>query len=162
MTESGAAEFLFPKSVRDHRGVRCTRGIVLAGEGAAQHGRNAEQGNGAVRNVKSVEAFGFSNARNADRVPVVDTNVLKGLVLFAIDEVVGRRHVEVGDVDAGGGVPDADQFVGIRIGKRFEEHAFEDAEDHGVAANAGGERDERDGREKRGIRETAEDLLQMA
>ena len=66
-----------------------------------------------------------------------------------------------GDVDAWGGEPDADEFVGVWIGKRFEEDAFENAEDDGVAANTGGESDKRDDGEERGAAETAEDLLQV-
>jgi len=83
------------------------------------------------------------------------------MILFAIDEVVGRSHVEVWNVDAWGGVPDADEFVGLGIGERFEENAFQDAEDDGVAANASGQSDKGDGREERGVREATEDLLQV-
>jgi hypothetical protein len=38
-------------------------------------------------------------------------------------------------------MPDADEFVGTRIGKGLEEDGFKDREDDGVAANAGGESD---------------------
>src|SRR5271168_1064138 len=148
---TGAPKFLLPKTIGDHCGVWRTGRIILTSEGAAQDWGNAEQGNDAVRNVKSVKALGFSNAGDADGVPVVDANVLKSLILFAIDKVVRRRHVQVGDVDARGGVPDADQFVGVRIGKRFEEDAFENAKDDGVASNAGGESDERNGGEQRSV-----------
>ncbi len=162
MTELEPPNFFFQKPYVIISGVRGTGRIVLAREGAAQHGRNAEQRKRAVGNVKSVEAFGFSNASDADGIPVVDANVLKSLILLAIDEVVGGRHVEVGNVDAGRGVPDADQFVGIRIGKRLEEDAFENAEDNSVAADAGSESDERNDGEERGVGQAAEDLLQMS
>jgi hypothetical protein len=92
---------------------------------------------------------------------LVDADVLEGFILFAIDEVVGRSHVEIIDVDTGSGVPDADEFVGLGIGKRLEKDAFEDAEDDGVAANAGGESDERDYREKGGACKAAENLFQV-
>jgi hypothetical protein len=59
-------------------------------------------------------------------------------------------------------VPDADQFVGIRIGKWFEQDAFENAEDDSVAADAGSKSDERDDGEEWSVSQTAEDLLQMA
>ena len=159
---AGAAKFLFPETIRDHCGVGCARRIVLVSEGTPQHGRNPEQGQSAVGHVKSVKAFGFSNARNADSIPVVDADVLKGLILLAIDEVVGGRHVEVGDVDPRSGVPDADQFVGLGVGERLKQDAFENAEDDGVAANASGKGDERDGGEEGCVSQAAEDLLQMA
>ena len=78
--------------------------------------------------------------------------------MFAIDEVVRGGHVEIGDVDAGGGVPDTDEFSGLRIGQGFEEDRFENAEYHGVAADARGEGD---GREERSAREPAENLFEV-
>ena len=158
---AGAAKFLFPKTIRDDRGVWGAGRIVLAGEGAPKHRSNAEQRKRAVGNVKSGETFGFSDAGDADGVPVVDADVLKGLILFAIDKVVGGCHVEVGDVDAGGRVPDANEFVRIRIGKRLEEDAFENAENHRVATDTGSESDERNDGEERSIGQAAEDLLQV-
>ena len=79
--------------------------------------------------------------------------------MLAIDEVVGGRHVEIGDVDARGRVPDADEFVGLGIGKRLEQDALEDAEEDGIAADSGSERDNRDGGKQWSVREAAEDLL---
>jgi hypothetical protein len=38
-------------------------------------------------------------------------------------------------------MPDADEFIGTRIGKGLEEDGFEDRKNDGVAANAGGESD---------------------
>jgi hypothetical protein len=56
-------------------------------------------------------------------------------------------------------VPDADEFVGLGIGKRLEEDALEDAENDLVAADSGSERDKRDGGKEWSVREAAEDLL---
>jgi hypothetical protein len=38
-------------------------------------------------------------------------------------------------------MPDADEFIGTRIGKGLEEDGLEDRKNDGVAANAGGESD---------------------
>ena len=131
------------------------------GEGAAEQGRNAEERKSAVGDVEGVEALGFGQAGEIDPGGVIGADILKGLILFAVDEVVGGGHVEVGDVDTGGGVPDSDEFGGAGIGKRLEKDALENAKDDSVAANARGERDERDGSEQRSVREATEDLLQL-
>lgn len=143
----GAAKAFLPIAVAEDDGVWRAGGIVLAGEQAAEDGGNAEKGQGAVGDVQGVDLFGFGAARDADGVTVVDAEVLKRAVLLSKDEVIGRSKVEILDVDARGGKPNADEFVGAGIRKRLEENAFKDAEDDGVAANAGGESDEGDGGE---------------
>lgn len=158
---SGAVKAFLPIAVAEDDGVGRAGRIVLAGKQAAEDGGNAEERKSAVGNVQGVDLFRFGAARDADGVTVVDADVLKRAVLLAKDEVIGRSHVEILDVDAWGGEPDADEFVGAGIRKRLEENAFKDAEDDGVAANAGGEGDEGNGREERGAAQTAEDLLQI-
>ena len=130
-------------------------------EPAAKCRGNAEERKSAVGDIESFNLLGFGESGDTDGISLIRADVLKGMVLFAIDEVVGRINVEIGNVDAGGGVPYADEFGGARIGERLEEDALEDAEDDGVAANSCGEGDERDGGKERGVRKTAEDLLQM-
>ena len=34
-------------------------------------------------------------------------------------------------------VPYTDQFLGVRIGQRLQQHAFENAEYHGISADTG-------------------------
>ena len=56
-------------------------------------------------------------------------------------------------------MPDADEFIGFGIGQGLEENAFKHTEHNGVAAYAGGQCDEGDGREHWGTAEPAQDVL---
>src|SRR5262249_20082405 len=84
-----------------------------------------------------------------------------GAALLAVGEVEGRGGVQLGDVDAGGGMPDPDELVRVGKGKRFQENAFDDAEDGRVRADADRERQEGDGRERRRAAEPAKDVLEL-
>ena len=59
---------------------------------------------------------GGDETGDADGIALVGANVLAGFVLLAIDEVIAGSHVEIEDIDAGGGVPDANEFGGARVG----------------------------------------------
>jgi hypothetical protein len=156
-----ATKPFLPITVAEDDGVGRAGRIVLTGEQSAEDGGNAEKRESAVGDVKGVDLFRLGAASDANGIAIVNTDVLKGAILFAIDEVIGGSDVEILDVDAGGGEPDADKLVRTRIGKRLEENAFENAEDDGVATDAGGERDESNDGEKRGTPETAKDLFQV-
>jgi len=156
-----AGEPLLPIAVTEDDSVWRAGRIVLACEQAAENGGNAEERESAVGDVQAVDLFRLRAASDAHGITVVNAEVLKGVILFAVDEVIGGGDVEILDVDTRGGEPDANEFVGAGIRKRLEENTFEDAEDEGVAANAGGERNEGDGGEKRRAREAPEDLLHV-
>ena len=101
------AEFAGPVAVVEDRGERATGGIVRAGEEAAEHGRNAENREGTVGDVDSGNLFGLRETRDADRIAVVEADILKSLVLLAINKIRRGRRGEVGqalDADAGSGV----------------------------------------------------------
>lgn len=130
-------------------------------EGAAELRWNTEKGKNAVGDVQCGQSLGFGETGEGETVALIDADVLEAVILFAVDEIIGGRHVEVSDIDARSGVPDADEFGGARIGQRLEENAFEDAEDDGVSADTGSERDERNNREEGRASQAAEYLLQM-
>jgi len=157
LTEDGgrSGELLLPEAVGDHNGIGRAGRIVLTGEGAAEQRGNAKEGKGAVGDVERVDALRLCDTGQGDAAAAINANVLEALVLLAIDEVIGGGHVEVVDADSGSGVPDGDEFVRFGVGERLEEYALEDAEDDGVAANAGGESDERDHGEERRFEEAA-------
>ena len=94
-TEGGAAKTLLPIAVAEDDGVRRAGRIVLAGEQAAEDRGNAEKRESAVGDVEAVDLFRFRAASDANGITVVDADVLKGAILFAIDEVIGGGHVEV-------------------------------------------------------------------
>ena len=160
-TERIAAKFTHPVAVADHDDLGRFGLGIFGGEQAASGGGNAEKRKQRVGDVEPLYLFGLVDAGDAVGVALVHGDVLEALALLAIDEIVRGRHVEVFDLDAGGGVPDADEAVGLGIGKRLEEDAFDDAENEGVGADAGGEGDEGDGGEERGEAETAEDLFEL-
>ena len=83
--------------------------------------------------------------------------------VVAIGEVEKRRRANALQVDAGRGVIDGDAAGrSVRERQRLEQHAFDDAEDRRVGADADRERDDRDGREHRQLQQPAQDLLQHA
>ncbi len=78
----------------------------------------------------------FSRAGDAERIAVVDADILQRRALLAIDKVDGRRHVQILDADARRRVPHTDQLFGMGIGQGFQQNAFDDAENHRVRAHA--------------------------
>ncbi len=91
----------------------------------------------------------------------IRADILKRGVLLAIDEIDGRRYLEIFDAHARSGVPHADELFGMRIGQRLQQDAFENAEDYGVRADACGESDQCNGREERGAAEASQNLSQL-
>ncbi len=82
-------KFAAPIAVGKHDGFGSARRIVLLGKGVAQHGRNTEERQSAIRNAQGADLFRFGDARHADGVTCVKTDVLESAVLIAEDEVVG-------------------------------------------------------------------------
>src|SRR6266550_196701 len=154
-----SAKFAAPIAVGEHDSFEGARRVVLLGEAATQQGRNAEERESAVSDTQGGDLFGLGDARHTHGVSRVHADILHGAVLFAVDEVVGGRHVEIFELDAGRGMPDADKFIGFGIGQGLEENAFKHTEHNGVAAYASGECDESDGREHGGTAEPAQDVL---
>ena len=71
----------------------------------------------------------------------------------------GRRLARVGAT--GIGVPDDDELLGMRNGKRAVESGVHDAEDGGVGADAEGEGEDDDGEEAGTLAEVAEGELEI-
>src|SRR5579859_1319127 len=113
------AEPLLPIAVTEDDSVWRAWRIVLMGEEAAEGGGNAEKRESAVGDVEGVDLFGLGAADDAHGIAIVNANVLKRAILLPVDEVIGGSDVEILDVDAWSGEPDADEFVGARIGERF-------------------------------------------
>jgi hypothetical protein len=112
-------------------------------------------------NAQCLDLFGFCDASDADRIILISANVDEALVPLAEDKVGGGRDIQVFDVEAWRGLPDADEIFGARIGKRLEEDAFQDAENNGVRPNTGGQGDQRNGGEHRSASQPAENLSQL-
>src|SRR3954465_9480066 len=94
-------------------------------------------------------------------VALVDADILKRRVLLAIDKEDRWRHVQVLDVDAGGGVPNTDQLLRMRIGQWLQQNAIDHAEDDGVRTDGDGQRKQRDRGKQRRAAEPAEYLLEL-
>jgi hypothetical protein len=60
--------------------------------------------------------------------------------LFSVNEIVGRSGVDLLQIYARGGVPDADKLLRMRIRKRFEQHAFQNTKDHRIGSHPGSQR----------------------
>src|SRR6266852_4371056 len=148
-----AGKFAAPIAVGKNGGFRSARGIILFREGAAQQGRSAEERKSAVRNAQGADLFRFGNAGHDHGIAIVKTEILEGTILVAKYEVVGGGQLELFELDAGCGQPDADKLIGFWIGQRLKEDTFEDTEDDGVGPYTSGQGDERDGREHGGTAE---------
>ena len=103
-----------------------------------------------------LDPLGLAAAGDRHGAAVPEPDVLEDAPLFAIDEVVRRRHVQVGDADARRRVPHADEPVGIVERQRLEEHAADDAEDGGVGADAERQGEDGDQREHRRAKQAAD------
>ena len=156
-----AAEFAHPVPIAEHRGFRRGGLHVFDREKTASYRSDAEKRKQSVGDFKPVDLFGLIDTGDAVRVTLIHRDVLEGVALLAIDEIVRRRHVEVFDLNAGSGVPDADEAVGIGVGKRLEQDAFHNAENKSIGADAGGERDQRDGGEEGRKAQAAQDLFEL-
>src|SRR6266550_1153042 len=104
-----SAKFAAPIAIGEHDSFGGARCIVLFGEAATQQGRNAEERESAVSDTQGGDLFGLGDTRHAYGVTRVHADILHGEVLFAVDEVVGGRHVEIFELDARCGMPDADE-----------------------------------------------------
>ena len=107
-------------------------------------------------NVGNFLGLGESGDGRAAALPHGD--VLEDSVFLAVSEVEVGRHVEIRDIDAGGGVPDGDELFGVGIGEGLEQDAFDHAEDGGIGADAQRQGEQRDGGKNGGMGETAEGL----
>src|ERR1700730_179241 len=155
-----AGKFSLPIAVTDDDGVGGAGFGVFGAEEAAELGSDGENGEDAVADAEGLNLFWFPATGDAEGISGVSANIGEAAVLLAVDEIVGWSHVEFGNVDAGGVVPDADEFFWLGVGERLEEDAFEDGEDGGVGAVACGEGDESDDGEERGTAEAAEELFE--
>ena len=68
---------------------------------------------------EGVDPLRLGEAGDGDGAAVPDGDVGQRPRLFAVGDVVGDRRVEVVDVDAGRGLPEADQAVGSGNGSGF-------------------------------------------
>src|SRR4029453_3083075 len=90
-----------------------------------------------------------------------ETDVMERAALLPVGEVEKRSRVELGDVDAGRRVPEADQLVGAGIWQRPQQDALNDAEDRRVRADARGERHQGEERERGSTAEPPDDLREL-
>ena len=157
----GALKLALPVSVAEHHGIRRSGGVFLAGKRMSENGSNSEQWKHAIADVDGAHPLGVATARHAHGIAVEYADILEGMVLLAVNEVVRGGHTEVGDFHARGGMPHADEFIRVRIGERLKQNALENAEHDRIAAYAGGQRNQRYGGEERGIRKPAEQVLQL-
>ena len=125
---------------------------VCAPLGATSARLNARPSNGGIPRIGSrpsvtssaLHLLGIALAGDAHRIALVNADVFEDSILLAIDEVIGRRHVDFVDVDPRRSVPHADQPFGMRVGKRLEQHAFDHAEDCDRGAYSRSQRNEGD------------------
>ena len=84
------------------------RSAVITGGSVTYRGRRA--------GVESVDVLRLPRSGYVHGIAGINANILECRVLLAVNEVDRRRHVQFLDVHAGRGVPDADQFLRMRIG----------------------------------------------
>src|SRR5882762_7008420 len=82
------AEFAVPVVVSQNHGIRTAGRNVLAIEHASQHGGDAEDRKNAVGHIERLQMLRLGDAGYADRIAVIETDILEMTVLLAINEVV--------------------------------------------------------------------------
>ena len=122
---------------------------------------NAQDRKDAVSDLKGAHLLRLSDARHTDRIAGIQAHLLKRAALFAIDEVVGGRTIEFLQINTRRRVPYAHKLFRMKIAQRFEQNTLENAENHRIGSDGGGERDQRDDRKQRRTREPAEKLSQV-
>ncbi len=115
-----AAEFMAPVSVSENDSFRCARRVIFLSKDAAKHGWDSQERKCAVSDDHRRDLFRLGHSRDADGVALVHADILERLALLPINKIVGRGHVQVGDLEAGGVMPDAHKFFGAGIGERFQ------------------------------------------
>ena len=153
-----AAVFLLPEGIAQEGRRWRVRGVVLLREQPARRRRDAKQRQQPVGHDERRHLFRFPAAGQAREIRAIQSDVLEHTALFAVHEVVGRRHVHIGEVHSWRRVPDAHQLLGVRVGQRLDQHAVEHAENGAGRADAGAEREHGYERESRRSYQTAHDL----
>ncbi len=106
---------------------------------------------GSTPSVTSMQTTSSGSARPGDRCRVVapQPDVFERSRLLAVGRIEKRRRASVRDADAGRGVIDVYEPIGVRVRQRLQQHALNHAEDRGIRADADRERHHRDRREQR-------------
>ena len=152
------SESALPVSRHQDDGVGTAGRVVRLRKPAAKGRRDIQRLQRAVRDPNTPHLLRLSHSCDRHAPALPDTHLAERLTVFTVGEVHRRRDVQLWQVDdPRRRVPDADEFIGIGIGQRLDQHAIHDAEHGGIGANANGEGDERDGREPGGARKTPDD-----
>ena len=144
--------------------LRRARRVVRLREPAAQQRLHVERIQDAMGHHQHSRQFGLPRTSDGCDAETPQSEVLKRPVLVAIREVHRRRttHAGVTGRHPRRGVPDANQCLRVRIWERTDQHALDDAEDGGVAADAQRQRQHHGGRECRILSEAAKRVARVA
>ena len=153
-----AAELLPPERRADHRDGRA-RFVDGLGIGAPEDRRGAEDVEEAGRRLHAAHANRLAAAGEVDDVLAVSGDARQHRRIALHVEIVRGRERGVDALRRRAG--DAKDTVGLRVGKRPQHHAINEAEDGGGAADAERERDQRDEREARHASKRSEGVPQV-
>src|SRR5690348_1410178 len=114
-----------------------------------------------MSHTQRVDVFRFRNARDVHRATYVDSDTLKSPALIVEYEIVLGRHIA--HVRVHGEWADVYRYklFRMRIRKRLQKDAVNDAENRGVRADAESERKHSDSREARRFTQHAESEAQI-
>ena len=130
------------------------------GKQPSDHRRRAQHRQQPFGHDDRLHLFRFGEAGHALRVGLPHRHVPEHAAVLLVSEVEERRRAGVRQADAGGGVVEHDQLVGIRIRQRLEQHAFDHAEDRRIGADANRKREDGYCGEDRQLQESADDVMQ--
>ena len=134
----------------------CFRIVIGCGESASDRWCDLEDRQQPMRSEQGLDFFRLGDSRDTRGSVGPDAHILKDPILAAVGEIQRWRNVEVVDVDARGGVPERDELFGVGIGQRLEQDAVDHAEHRRVRADADSERQQRQDREHRRLRESSQ------
>ena len=164
-----ATERRLPEAVAEDRNTRLAVVLFLFGERAAQERRGAQHVEKVAAHAEILKALRLAEAgqEHVGRAAAVVAELLVGgdagealVAPLPVGPVGGRRDVPR-PAPKRIRLEDPDQFVGILVGQRPEQHRADDAEDRGAGADADGERGDRNRRERRVFAQRAESVADV-
>ncbi len=123
---------------------------------------DAERLQHAIRDEQRARLLRISKTGDCPSAVAIEADLLEDATFVAIREELRRRHAELGEVDAGRRVLEADELLGVRIRQRLDQHAIDHGEDRGVRADAQGQRQDDRKREPGTPPHAAHGLAQIA
>src|SRR5690349_3885109 len=141
------SETRLPQTIADENGL-VPRTIVIFSEEAAERGLNAKGAQEVRRDASTIHLDGIATADKRERGVLVTGDVLEGVAHAPPVEIIRCGGLPVQNAATRVALPYLDQARGIGVWKGPEYHTIDEIKNGSVGANAEGESDGRNRRER--------------